>query len=670
MDSETSRHSAKIEIERLKDEIRRHDYLYYVMAEPEIDDREYDRLMHRLQKLEAQYPELLTSDSPTQRVGGEPLAGFEQVTHSEPMLSLANCYSVDELRDFDRRVQELYGKNPEYVCELKIDGVAVKLTYRNRRFVLGATRGNGLVGDDITANLRTIRAIPLFVSEDMPPDFEVRGEVYYPHEEFDQMNEERINAGLKPFMNPRNGAAGTLKLLNSQEAARRPLRLFVYGLSSVGNIVATQAESLQWLIHSRFPINPHWKLCRSIQEAEAYWERWDTEQFELPYDTDGVVVKLNDLSGQKRLGATSKSPRWAIAYKYFALTIVTRINSIVWQIGRTGTLTPVAELEPILLQGTIVKRATLHNMDEIERLDVRIGDWVKIKKGGEIIPKVISVVEDQRGPDSRPVEIPDRCPVCKEHLVRDEGEVALRCPNWNCTARVKGRIIHFASRNAMDIDGLGAKTVDLLVDEGLIDDAGSLYNLTTERIEALPRQAETSAENLLQGLQKSKRKSFDRLLFALGIRYVGTGVARVLSSRYSDLNDLSLATLDQLEAIAEIGPVIAESVVDYFQYQPNLTLIDKLKQASITGRSHQAGVLPQTLTGKRFVLTGTLSQFTRDQASEAIRSRGGRVMTSVSKKTDYVLAGADPGSKLAKGIKLGVKVINESEFEELLGKNE
>jgi len=674
------------EVKRLRAEIRRHDYLYYVLAAPEMSDREYDRLMQRLEELEAAWPELVTSDSPTRRVGGEPLGGFTQVRHDEPMLSLTNCYSTEELRDFDRRVRELYDGLPEYVCELKIDGVAVKLTYRGRGFVRGATRGDGVTGDDITANLRTIRSIPLSVPDSFTADFEVRGEVYFPRAEFERMNRERAAKGLKTFMNPRNGAAGTLKLLDPKEVARRPLRFFAYALTGLespplnpppetgGGIkgggkkpsVSTQSDALELLEHGRFPTESHWELCRSPDEVEAFWKRWNGQRHHLPYDADGVVVKLNDLAGHKRLGATARSPRWAIAFKFAVEGVVTRLNDVTWQVGRTGALTPVAELEPVLLMGTTVKRATLHNEDEIERLDVRVGDRVEVEKGGEVIPKVVRALLDRRSPDVHPVHAPELCPECGTPLVRDTEEVAIRCPNWDCPAQVRGRIIHFASRGGMDIEGLGSKTVDAIINAGLVKDAGDLYSLTAEQIEELPRHAEISADNLLRGLEVSKRRPFDRLLFALGIRHVGSGVARVIAAKYGDFDSLSRAGEEELEQIDEVGPVIAASIVQFFSSEPNRILIDKLKMAGVTGGSVAEVELSQHLAGRTFVLTGALEGFTRDQAAEAIRVRGGRVTSSVSKKTDYVVAGAEPGSKLDKAHKLGVKVIDETGFRSLL----
>lgn len=658
--------SGKEEITKLREEIRRHDYLYYVLAQPEISDNEYDILLHRLIYLEEKFPDLRTPDSPTQRVGGEPLGGFEQIRHSMPMLSLANCYTIEELRDFDKRVRGLYDSEPVYVCELKIDGVAVSLNYRNRILELGATRGDGMIGDDITTNLRTIRAIPLSVGSDMPSDFSIRGEIYYPRKEFEEMNKQRTEMGLKTFMNPRNGAAGTLKLLNSREVAQRPLRFVAYSLSSNDLPVDTQAEVLKLLKACHFPICPEWRIHKNLDGVESFWLYWDQEHDNLPYDTDGVVVKLNDITAYPRLGATAKSPRWAIAFKYSPTNVVTRLNEITWQVGRSGVLTPVAELEPVLLQGTIVKRATLHNLDEVIRLGVQVGDRVEVKKGGDIIPKVVRTIDSKRPDDTRPVDLPSSCPVCGGELVQDESEVAIRCINTNCPAQVKGRLIHFASRGAMDIEGLGAKTIDLLVSQKLVADTGDLYYLTSEQVEALPRLAELSAENLMQGLEKSKKQPFDRILFALGIRHVGSGAARLIAGRFPDYESLKNTSEEALLEIGEIGPVIASSIVNYFKDDTNWAVVEKLIKAGVTGSETGDAKYEQTLMDKTFVLTGTLDSMTRDEAAEAIRIRGGRLASSVSKKTDFVVAGSKPGSKLDKARKLKINAIDESEFLQMI----
>jgi len=658
---------AAAEVKRLRAEIRRHDYLYYVLAQPEIPDAEYDRLMRRLAELETEFG-LVTPDSPTQRVAGQPLEGFQQVRHSVPMLSLANAYSLDELSDFHRRVCELYGHEPAYVCELKIDGVAVNLRYRNRRLEKGTTRGDGLVGDDVTTNMRTIRAIPLTAPDRMPAEFEVRGEVYYPRPEFERMNRERAAAGLKTFMNPRNGAAGTLKLLDPREVAKRPLRFFAYALYTAESAIGSQAEALKLLRDAGLPTNPNWELCPNLDAIESYCSRWETARHELSYDTDGVVVKLNDLAGQTELGATARSPRWAIAYKYTGQGAVTRLKGVTWQVGRTGTLTPVAELEPVLLLGTTVKRATLHNQEELGRLGVQIGDWVEIEKGGEVIPKVIRPLEERRTDDVKPIPIPTACPECGTDLVQDADEVAIRCPNWDCPAQVRGKISHFASRNAMDIEGLGDKNVDLFVTRSLIKDASDLYFLSRAQIEVLPRQAETSAENLLRGIEASRARPFDRLLFGLGIRHVGAGVARKIAARFKNLDALVAASEEELTQIEEVGPVVAASIRNYFQQPQVAALLLKLRRVGVIGSPMESAQVPQTLAGKSFVLTGTLDKFTREQAGEEIRTRGGQVVSTVSKKTDFVVVGVNPGSKLDKARQLGVEILDEAAFINRLGR--
>ncbi|MBT7789647.1 MAG: NAD-dependent DNA ligase LigA [Calditrichaeota bacterium] len=655
------------EIDSLREEIRKHDHLYYGMASPVISDFEYDQLLKRLEELESEFCDLVTPDSPTQRVGIEPNQGFSLVRHSTPMLSLTNCYTVDELRDFDKRLRGLYDREPEYMCELKIDGVALMLTYRNHRMEMAATRGDGDSGDDVTANVRTIKAIPLTVPNELPPDFEVRGEIYYPRDRFEAMNEQRIEQGIKAFMNPRNGAAGTLKLLDSREVAKRPLSFFAYSMVGDNLQVATIGEVFDLLERGRFPTEKNRKACRTLEEVEAYWLQWDQHRDDLGYDTDGVVCKLNDLDGQRSLGNTAKSPRWAIAFKYSPVNTETRLVDVTWQVGRTGSITPVADLDPVLLLGTWVKRATLHNWGEIERLGVKVGDKVEVKKGGEIIPKIVRVIKDERASGTKEIALPTNCPVCEFELSKEEDEAILRCPNWQCPAQVRGRIIHFASRGAMDIEGLGTKTVDLLVENDLISNVGDLYFLTPEKVEALPRQAELSAVNLIKGLEDSREKPFDRLLFGLGIRHVGSGAARLISTRYPNLDLLAKATVEDLEAIDEIGPTTAESIVKAFGDAGFSMSVEKLTEAGVTGGDLNTPQLEQIFAGKIFVLTGALENFSRDTASAAIRLRGGRVTSSVSKKTSYVLAGRDPGSKFVKAGKLGVAVIDEKAFERLLG---
>jgi DNA ligase (NAD+) len=661
----SGRDSDSAEIDRLRSEINRHDRLYYVDAAQEISDQAYDRLMNRLVELEKLYPELITPDSPSQRVGGAPVGGFNQVTHSVPMMSISNCYSFEELREFDRRVTELYSEKPEYCCELKIDGVAITLTYRNHQLVQGATRGDGTVGDDVTTNIRTIRSIPLTLSDECPQDLEVRGEIYYRRNDFNEMNRERATAGLKTFMNPRNGAAGTLKLLDSREVARRPLRLFAYSLLGVNN-VERQSAVLELLKRNGFPTETNSKICHNIEEVEEFWKYWEAHHSELPYDADGIVVKLNDLGGQAKVGATAKSPRWAIAFKFVAEGSVTRLLDVTWQVGRTGTLTPVAELEPVPLAGTIVKRATLHNLSEIRRLGLRKNDLVEIEKAGDIIPKILRVVYPE-GTEIKPVTV---CPFCEKPLSISSDGLSFRCINPNCPAIRKAQIIHFCSRGAMDIEGFGEKTVDLLFRSGKLSSILDIYRLDFDDLRTLPGIGDESANNLKAAIFGQKRKKLDRLIFAIGIPQVGQIAAKSLASHYIDLPSIMKADTEALQLIPDIGSITAEEVVNFFQIESVRKMInellDEFKRNDIEIENEPVSQITKTLTGKTFVLTGTLERFTREEAGDAIRLRGGKVSSSVSKKTDYVIAGAEPGSKLDKARELGVKVLGEGEFEDLL----
>ncbi|MFC2150026.1 NAD-dependent DNA ligase LigA [Calditrichota bacterium] len=656
--------SVEAKIADLRSAINQHDYLYYVLAQPELSDRDYDLLFKELQTLEEAHPELITPDSPTQRVAGQPLEGFETVTHPTPMLSLGNCYEREELLAFHKRVTDLYGKDPEYVCELKIDGVACQLLYRDSKLTIGATRGDGVSGDDITANIRTIKAIPLSTPDFMPLNFEVRGEVYYPRAEFAELNRKREVEGLFAFANPRNSAAGTLKSLDTQEVARRPLRFFAYVLAGDRIGIKTQAEALDLLEKAHFPVNRERKLYRSIEEVLAYREYWNIHRSELPYDVDGVVVKLNDLAGQAELGSTARTPRWAIAYKFEVESGVTELLNVRWQVGRTGSVTPVADLEPVLLQGTTVRRATLHNQDEIKRLQVKIGDSVQIEKGGEVIPKIVAVIE--RGKTVREIEIPENCPVCGTELIQSEEEVAIRCPNYVCDAQVRGRIEHYASRTALDIEGLGSKTIELLLSEKLIHDVADLYTLQADQLASLPGMGDLSAQRLLDGLAASKEQPFERLLFGLGIRHVGRGVAKVISRHFGDFATLRGAEAEDLEVIPEIGGKIAQSVVNFFADLQSSAVVSKLEMAGVRGKQPERDKLEQIFAGKTFVLTGTLSKFSREEAAGEIEARGGKASSSVSKKTDYVVAGENAGSKLEKAQQLKVSILQEDEFLELI----
>jgi DNA ligase (NAD+) len=662
---------AKQEVERLRKLINQYDYEYYVLAQSSISDYEYDMLMKQLEQLEAQFPELITPDSPTQRVSGQPTKEFPVVRHRKPMLSLSNTYNEAEIRDFDRRVRSLLEPEEpyEYVCELKIDGVAMSLIYENGFLSRAVTRGDGERGDDVTNNVKTIRSIPLSLKPENPAflNIEVRGEIYYPKKEFRKLNEERIAAGEQPFANPRNSAAGTLKLQDSRIVAKRPLRMFCYYLDGLeeGQLpLQTHFEALEMLRKLRFPVNPHARLCKTINDVIAFWKEWEAKRESLPYEIDGVVVKVNRFDQQARLGTTAKSPRWAIAFKFATEQVETILEDIQWQVGRSGIVTPVAYLKPVQLLGTVVKRATLHNIDEIERLDVRIGDTVVIEKGGEIIPKIIRVVKEKRPPHSQPYQAPKQCPVCQSPLLRPEGEVALVCKNVGCPAQVAGRVAHFASRKAMDIEGLGEKVVTLLLENGLINDYGDLYYLKEEDIAKLERMGEKSAKNLINAIEESKDRPLSRLIFGLGIRYVGEGAAKLLAAHFHSLDALISADKETLAKIDGIGEITAESIRDFFDTPSNIEIIEKLRRAGLkfseTPPTHTT--INPNISGKTFVFTGTLSHFTRDEAEEMVEKLGGKTAKSVSRKTDYVVAGSEAGSKLAKAKQLGVKILSEEEF--------
>lgn len=661
----------KRHIEKLREEIRKHDYLYYVKNEPILSDYDYDMLMKELIDLEGRHPELITPDSPSQRVGGEPTETFPTVLHHVSMLSLDNTYSPDELQDFHRRVMELLpGERVEYVAELKIDGVAVSLRYEGGVFVQGATRGDGVRGDDITPNLKTIRSIPLRLLTDDPGlmDIEVRGEVYFPKDTFQALNEERDKAGERPFANPRNAAAGSLKLQDPQQVARRGLDIFIYALVSEGEHL-THFESLESMSRIGLHVNPDYRLCDSIDDVLAYCHLWEEKRHELDYETDGMVIKVNSPAQQRILGSTSKSPRWMIAFKFPTQEAITVLKDIQLQVGRTGALTPVALLDPVQLLGTTIARATLHNFDEIRRKDIRIGDHVVLEKGGEVIPKVVKVISEKRPPGTVPFREPQQCPVCGGALVHVPDEVAIRCENVNCPAQLKRRLEHFASRGAMDIEGLGPALVEQLVEQRLVSDYGDLYSLTPEHLASLERMAEKSARNVLAAIEESKDNPLYRLIFGLGIRHVGINAARILAGRYPSLDQLSKAQPEELEGINEIGPTMAASIEAFFQNEQNRSVLEKLKRGGVRFEDEKPvdEEAEGLLSGKTFVLTGTLKAFTRSEAGQRIRSKGGRVSSSVSAQTDYVVAGEDPGSKLDKAHQLGVATLSENEFKKMLG---
>lgn len=663
------------EIQKLRKNLQRHNYLYYVLSQPQVSDYEYDQLLKKLEALEEQYPEFITPDSPTQRVSGEPTKVFPVVRHRKQMFSLANTYNEEEIIDFDRRVRSLLDENEsyEYVCELKIDGLAISLIYENGMLSRAATRGDGQQGDDVTKNIRTIRSLPIKIETDQTElmNIEIRGEVYYPLKEFERLNQSRVGKGETPFANPRNAAAGSIKLQDPREVARRPLQVFCYYLDVINehNSINTHFESLKALQKLYFPVNPNYRLCKNIDEVIDYWKSWQAKRETLPYDVDGVVVKVNSFEQQNRLSATAKSPRWAIAFKFSTEQAATQLKEINWQVGRTGTLTPVAFLEPIQLMGTTVSRATLHNMDEIRRLDVRIGDEVVVEKGGDIIPKILRV--NKHLPNSTPYPVPQTCPICHSSLIQPEGEVALICGNVSCPAQVAGKIEHFASRRAMDIEGLGDKIVDLLLRNNLINDYGDLYFLGAENIADLQRMGEKSAENIIQALEQSKNQPLEKLVFALGIRFVGEGAARLLANHFSSLDSIMSASFDEIDAIDGIGEKTAESIIQFFKDKENLKVIDKLRKAGLkfqAEKKEDKNQIDDRFKNKTFVFTGKMDHFTRDEARRAAEERGGIVTSSISKNTDYVVAGDDPGSKYKTAQQLNVKILSEKEFLEMLEK--
>jgi DNA ligase (NAD+) len=662
-------------IEALREKIRHHEYLYYVLDSPEVSDAEFDVLMNGLKRIEAEHPKLIVSESPTQRVGGKPREGFVKAKHSSPMLSLDNAYSEDELRDWERRVHELSGRTDlEYMCELKLDGMSLALVYSDGSLERGITRGDGTVGEDVTLNVRTVRSVPLTVSKDklkkagIPADFEVRGEMLMPLAAFRKLNEERERQGLAVFANPRNFTAGTVRQLEPSITAQRRMDYFAYMLLQNGRTYFDrQSKTMDALEQAGFKVNPNRKLAKNLDEVWKFIQSWEGKRESLPYEIDGIVIKVDRTAWQRELGFTGKAPRWAIAYKYAARGGVTRIENIVPQVGRTGKLTPVAWLKPVPIGGTTVSRATLHNMDEIERLGVKIGDWVEIERGGDVIPKVVKVVEDKDHPrGEKPYAMPEHCPVCGGNVVRTPGEADHRCVNANCPAKLQGTILHFASRHVMDIDGLGEALVNQLTERGLVKNVADLYRLTKADLLKLERVGEKSAENVLAEIADSKQLPMERVIYGLGIRFVGERTAQFLSEHFGSLDAIMNASAEELEEVNEVGPRIAESIVEFFADEHNRKLVNDLRKAGLTftGKKKEKGT---KLAGKAFVLTGTLERHTRDEAKKMIEEAGGRVSGSVSKKTDYVVAGSDAGSKLDKARELGVSVIGEDELEGLVG---
>jgi DNA ligase (NAD+) len=665
--------AAKKEVEKLREEIARHEYLYYVKDDPEISDATFDKLMNRLKELEAAHPELATPDSPTVRVGGTPREGFQTVRHARAMLSLDNAFSYDALKAWDKRVTEAAGRLLiEYIAEHKFDGLSISLTYENGLLVRGVTRGDGTTGEDVTPNVKTIRSIPLRVdTADLKKakiggNFEVRGEVMMTRKAFEALNRQQEEIGGKIFVNPRNSAAGAVRVLDPKITASRKLDFFAYYLYVDGRVpFARHSDSLLALKQMRFRASDDWKVCDGIDAVIKYCTAWDEKREKLPYAIDGVVIKVNETGLQDELGFTAKAPRWAIAYKYPAEQEQTVVKDIVVQVGRTGTLTPVAMLEPVQVGGVTVSRSTLHNMDEIERLGVQIGDTVLIERAGEVIPHVLKVVKE--GKDRRPFRIPKECPVCGSKIHKVEGEVAYRCLNTACPAKRRESLLHFAGRHAMDIDGLGDKIVDQLVAKGLVKDPADLYSLKLADVAELERMAEKSAQNLLEEIAESKKASLDRLINALGIPFVGERTGQLLAEHFGSIEDLAGATEEQLYEVPEVGPKVASGILEFFSEPANRQLLKKLDKAGVRPRVEKREVKSQKLAGKSFVFTGGLANRSREEAGELVQQHGGKVSSSVSKKTDYVVVGTDPGSKYEKAKELGVTILTEAEFEKLIG---
>lgn len=651
-------------IAELREQLHYHNYRYYVLDDPVIEDSEYDQLMQELIRLESKYPETITPDSPTQRVGHPAAGGFDQVVHRIPLLSLANAFSREELAEFDERVRRWAGQRVDYVCELKYDGLAVSLTYENGTFARGATRGDGQIGEDVTQNLRTIRSIPLKLAE--PVSLDVRGEVFMPKQAYEILNREREAKGEPLFANPRNAAAGSLRQLDPKITASRRLDIFVYGIGGVSpDQIPTHWECLNRLKELGFKVSPYNKHCSSIEEVWEYVETWTEQRDSLPFAIDGIVVKVNSLAVQAQLGATAKSPRWAVAYKFPADQAVAQVLDIEVNVGRTGVVTPLAILTPTLIAGSTVSRATLHNEDYVKAKDIRIGDHVVIQKAGDVIPEIVRPLPERRKGDERVFAMPQACPACGQPLQRTPGEAAVRCVNLDCPAQAYERIIHFASRDAMNIEGLGPAVIKQLIDNQLIENPADLYELTFDQLIQLERFGEKSAQNLLDAIADSKQRTLANLIFALGIRHVGSEVARELAARFGSMERLRKATVEELTAIDTIGAKIASSIVSYFSREENNQLIDRLAALGVNMVENKTEG-SQPLAGLTFVLTGTLEQFSRQEAEEILRSLGAHVAGSVSKNTDYVVAGEKAGSKLAKAQQLGVKILNEQQFIEII----
>ena len=664
--------AAAKQIEKLREELRRHEYLYFVLDEPEISDIKFDQKMKELQRLEAENPALVSPDSPTQRVGGAPRKGFETRQHLPAMISLDNTYSAEELEDFDRRVRELTGREKvDYVAEHKFDGLSMSLVYEGGTLVRGVTRGDGTTGEDVTANVRTIRSIPLSVDPGelkklrLPVNFEVRGEIIMPRRAFEALNERQEAEGGKIFSNPRSAAAGAVRVLDPEITASRRLDFYAYLLLAGGRIpTRLHSEALTAMDKLHFKVSPDWRVCHSLDAVKKFIDSWEGKREKLPYEIDGIVIKVDDVHQQQELGFTAKAPRWAVAYKYPARQETTVVNDVIFQVGRTGTLTPVAVLEPVQVGGVIVSRSTLHNMDEIARLGLHIGDTVIVERAGEVIPHVIKVVKE--GNPRREIVVPERCPVCHSHIHKDPEEVAYRCVNASCPAKRRESLLHFAGRHAMNIDGLGDKIVDQLVDKGLVKDFADLYELKVEQVAGLDRMAEKSAQNLIDEIAASKNNSLSRLIYALGMRFVGERTGQLLAEHFASLPNLAEATVEELEEVGEVGPKVAQSIADFFSEAPNRKLIQRLKDEGLKMTEKRTAPEDTRFAEMTFVFTGAMARRSRDEAGAEVGRHGGKVTNSVSKLTNYVVVGADPGSKFDKAKSLGVPTLNEDEFDALL----
>ena len=674
-----SSEEVKKKIGELSREIENHNYNYYILSQPQISDYDFDMLLEELIILEKKYPEFRSPDSPTQKVGGAVTKEFKTIKHKYPMLSLANTYSEDEIRDFDKRVRKIIGDKVEYVCELKYDGVAIGLTYINGSLTQAVTRGDGVQGDDVTNNVKTIKSIPLKLRGDFPPEFEIRGEIFFPHKVFQKLNEKKIENGEAPFANPRNAASGTLKMQDSAVVAQRPLDCFLYNVQGGNLSFDTHYKSLKNASEWGLKVSPNIAICKKVEDIFEYINDWNTGRSELSYDIDGVVIKVNSLSNHKKLGFTAKSPRWAISYKFKAERVATKLLSIVYQVGRTGAVTPVANLEPVLLAGTTVKRASLHNADIISKLDVRVSDTVFVEKGGEIIPKIVDVDLEKRPPHLPRTEFIKNCPECNTPLVRQEGEAAHYCPNENeCPPQIKGKLEHFISRKAMNIDSLGEGKIEMLFDNNLINNIADLYDLSYDKMIGLEKTYPATEEkkerkisfkdktvsNILKGVENSKNTTFESVLFALGIRYVGETVAKKLARHFKNIDNLMIADFEELVNVDEIGERIAEAVINYFNDGKNKVIISRLRQKGLHFEiDNESEDIINKLDGKSFVVSGVFEKFSRTEIKKIIEKNSGKNVSSISSKTDYVLAGENMGpSKLKKANELGISIISEEEF--------